>query len=182
MTSQVMAQYGSSGDDYAFILLAWVVLGPIVGYAIGKPKGQGGSGVVLGLLLGFIGWIVVALLAPAPGYSTTGPTGPMRTCPYCAEDIKAAATVCRFCGRDVEPSSDVFTGGLPHGWSISEKDYLFLQDRYPARVASLREASARAGFPSITFAGLRSAITDMETQRVNADEALRRWAKGFRRR
>jgi len=26
-----------------------------------------------------------------------------RTCPWCAETIKAAAVVCRFCGRDVEP-------------------------------------------------------------------------------
>jgi uncharacterized membrane protein len=26
-----------------------------------------------------------------------------RDCPYCAETIKAAAKVCRFCNRDVEP-------------------------------------------------------------------------------
>jgi tetratricopeptide (TPR) repeat protein len=26
-----------------------------------------------------------------------------RTCPWCAETIKAAAVVCRFCGRDVQP-------------------------------------------------------------------------------
>jgi protein-disulfide isomerase len=26
-----------------------------------------------------------------------------RVCPWCAETIKAAAIVCRFCGRDVEP-------------------------------------------------------------------------------
>jgi tetratricopeptide (TPR) repeat protein len=30
-----------------------------------------------------------------------------RVCPWCAETIKAAAVVCRFCGRDVEPSRDV---------------------------------------------------------------------------
>jgi len=27
--------------------------------------------------------------------------GPTRACPFCAETIKAAAVVCRFCGRDV---------------------------------------------------------------------------------
>jgi hypothetical protein len=34
-------------------------------------------------------------------YTPAPPTE--RTCPWCAETIKAAAIVCRFCGRDVEP-------------------------------------------------------------------------------
>jgi hypothetical protein len=34
-------------------------------------------------------------------YTPAPPTE--RTCPWCAETIKAAAVVCRFCGRDVQP-------------------------------------------------------------------------------
>ena len=34
---------------------------------------------------------------PDPGESIT-------RCPYCAESIQATANVCRYCGRDVEPS------------------------------------------------------------------------------
>lgn len=35
---------------------------------------------------------------------------PERRCPFCAEMIKAAAVVCRYCGRDVDPASPDETG------------------------------------------------------------------------
>jgi hypothetical protein len=33
----------------------------------------------------------------------TRPVNDLRACPYCAEDIKKAAKVCKHCGRDIEP-------------------------------------------------------------------------------
>lgn len=43
-------------------------------------------------------------------------SGQVRDCPYCAESIKAAAVVCRFCGRDVEPVAATNTAHPPADW------------------------------------------------------------------
>lgn len=121
----------------ALLIIGWVVVGGGVGYAIGNPKGQGGAGFALGLLLGFIGWIIVMVMEPSSteqqrrqqaqiatavamgtAIATSGtagsgrPLGPPplppteRPCPWCAELIKPAAIICRFCGRDVPPMAD----------------------------------------------------------------------------
>ena len=67
----------------------------------------------------FIGWVIA--LAMAMGQAETEETtvgqfdfsdekprptpavSDIRQCPFCAEDIKKAAVVCKHCGRDVEP-------------------------------------------------------------------------------
>jgi len=35
---------------------------------------------------------------------TDKPSGPTRACPFCAEDVKAAAVVCKHCGKDLTPT------------------------------------------------------------------------------
>lgn len=59
---------------------------------------------------------------PATGGQIAAPQppteAPTRQCPYCAETIKAAAIVCRFCGRESEPENRslyVLVGGTATG-------------------------------------------------------------------
>jgi F0F1-type ATP synthase assembly protein I len=43
-----------------------IVIGALVGWLIGKNKGLGGLGLILGGLLGVIGWIIVAVMKGNP--------------------------------------------------------------------------------------------------------------------
>ena len=82
------------GDTGVVLIVFWVVVvNPLVGYAIGERKGNVATGIILGLLLGPIGWLVTAMC-----FSN------LRKCPFCSEDIKPDAKVCRYCGRDLPPT------------------------------------------------------------------------------
>jgi hypothetical protein len=62
-----------------------------------------GVGVVELLIIGCVVLMFVALPALAVLlFRATGRAG-RRRCPYCAEMIRKEASVCRFCGREVQP-------------------------------------------------------------------------------
>ena len=44
------------------VMIGAIVVGALVGWLIGKNKGLGGLGAVLGGLLGIIGWIIVGVM------------------------------------------------------------------------------------------------------------------------
>jgi len=68
------------GGSIGAWFLLWLVVGGGIGAAIGSAKDNGGSGFVLGALLGPIGWIIAALL----DYP--------RKCPACLGGVPQTAT------------------------------------------------------------------------------------------
>lgn len=65
------------------------------------------NAIVIGIGLMVIGAILVAMGGgKSSAVETHADTSDARTCPYCAETIKAQAVVCRFCGKELpQPSA-----------------------------------------------------------------------------
>ena len=64
-----LAQQTSGGLTDNWILLVfplWFVFSTIVGYMIGKSRGRAALGAVLGFFLGWVGWIIAAVVARSP--------------------------------------------------------------------------------------------------------------------
>ena len=71
-------------------ILVWTLFWSLGGSLIGASRGRRGFGFVMGLLLGFIGWIIILIMP------RTGPK-----CPDCLSVVPAGAIRCRYCGVEL---------------------------------------------------------------------------------
>lgn len=80
----------SDTTTIVYYFIASMFVFGLIGYAIGKPKGEGKTGFWMGFFLGIIGVISTACVR---GYRIK--------CPFCTSMISMEAVVCPHCGRDV---------------------------------------------------------------------------------
>jgi hypothetical protein len=106
----VLAFLASNDVLEGSLLLIGVALLYFLPAVIARRKPNASSVLVINLFLGWtlIGWVVaLAMAVNDPKPAVVAPQAAVaaaqsgRICPFCAEDIKHAAVVCKHCGRDL---------------------------------------------------------------------------------
>lgn len=102
-------------------VIVWIICA-FIGMGIGKGKGKGGAGFALGLFLGPIGIVIIALMKEntVEVEAMALSSGESRKCPFCAELVKREALICKHCGKELPPVPATFTPALDTIWNCSE--------------------------------------------------------------
>ncbi len=103
--------------DYFWDEAVWVIVPSLIvvfqlafslaAGGIGMTKGKAGVGFALGALLGVVGIIIISAMKPTEEFKMQQEEqaktlrGYVRTCPYCAEEIKQEAMKCKHCGSEL---------------------------------------------------------------------------------
>lgn len=87
--------------------ILWIMFGVVCAIAASSKNRNAVGWFFMGVVFGPFALLMLVFLSKLPEQVVT-PTGVVirqddtRTCPFCAETIKAAAIVCKHCGRDIQ--------------------------------------------------------------------------------
>jgi hypothetical protein len=102
------------------IIILWLLFSIIVA-VIASNKGLGGIqfflfAAIFSPLIALIVVLVMKSKAQEKHDARMISSGTGRKCPFCAEVIKAEATVCRFCGKDLPELTEGKSQAANDGW------------------------------------------------------------------
>ncbi len=91
---------------FVLLIIVFLEILPLwVSVHLGHQKGYNLAGWLLGLFLGWIGVIILAILKPSADAERRQLLQQGFPCPHCLEPVRQGASVCPHCQRDVVASS-----------------------------------------------------------------------------
>ncbi len=86
--------------DFAVLIGLWLACGGLGAFIASSRGGNGGLGFLLGAIFGPLGVLAAfAVGGKVETQTANAPESDSKTCPMCAETVRKAALVCRFCGH-----------------------------------------------------------------------------------
>ena len=81
------------GWNIIILVVAWLVVGALVGFLAGRARGREEDGLKLGAFLGPVGWLITLCLSDQ-----------RLVCPKCGGVVAEGASKCCHCCSDIEPA------------------------------------------------------------------------------